>query len=169
MENNQANQQARGATENQAPTPVAEAAPSKRVAVYARLAEADVTVVPVEERDELYVDAAERLGCAAVQIYEDYDAKGYYGEFLSLIGDFQSGAYDAVMLFDLTVGFARWRPYERKLAECGIPCLKAGPDVRFACGKANRWQEYRKQKREKEWQDWVLFRTLPALTEPEDE
>jgi hypothetical protein len=137
--------------------------------VYARLSKIDAAVVAEEERDTLYVGAATRLGCEVSQIYEDYDISGCYDAFRKLWEDCQNGSYDAIVLFDLTVGFARWQPYEKKLAEFGVACIKARAETSFAREKAVRWKEYLRQKREKEWQDWVDHATQPMLYEPEGE
>jgi hypothetical protein len=148
---------------------IAEPSTAKRCAVYARLSETDDAVTAPEERDTMYAKGAERLGCGVVRVYENLDAKGCWDEFRKLVADCQNGSFDAVLLFDLTVGFAKWQPYERKLAECGVQCLKARADNGFASEKESRWRELLRQKHEKDWQDWVDHSTQPMLYEPDNE
>lgn len=141
----------------------------RRCAVYARLSEMDDTVTKQDERDALYSEGAKSLGCEAVRIYEDWDVRGCFDGFRELLADCQDGAYNAVVLYDLTAGFARWQPYDRKLSESGVTCLEARAGNAFVLEKAKRWREHLRQKREREWQDWVDFNEQPVLFEPDGE
>lgn len=129
-----------------------EAVASKRVAIYSRLSRVDETVVSADERDDLYRQEAIRLGYDNAEACEDANRPGCYDAFLALAESCRSGGYDVVILFDLSPGFARWNPYERKLGECGVECVESRVSLDVVREKSARWLAYCKRERaQKSW------------------